>query len=165
MSDEHLDTPEDAQEQGPKEIRRTGPPGGTEIAVGTGAHEDDEPSFEWPAVLPVLPLKNTVLFPHILSPLLVNTERSQALIDDVLVRPDRLMVAAAVLDPSLEGSPGPDEIYRVGTVLRVVKMLKFPDQSYRLLVQGVGRVAIGEFEATDPFLRARVTAIEEEGGS
>ena len=159
MSDEQMDS----FEQEPEEVQRFDPPGGTEIAVGTGAGEEAEPSFEWPNVLPVLPLRNTVLFPHILSPLLVNTQRSQALIDEVLVRPDRMMVAAAVLDPSLEGSPGPDEIYRVGTVLRVVKMLKFPDQSYRLLVQGVGRVAIGEFEATDPFLRAHVTAIEEQG--
>ena len=159
MSDE----PMDSLDQESEEIRRVGKPGGTEIAVGTGTGEDDQPSFEWAGALPVLPLKNTVLFPHILSPLLVNTQRSQALIDEVLVRPDRMMVAAAVLDPSLEGSPGPDEIYRVGTVLRVVKMLKFPDQSYRLLVQGVGRVAIGEFEATDPFLRAHVTAIEEQG--
>ena len=159
MSDE----PMDSLDQESEEIRRVGTPGGTEIAVGTGTGEDDQPSFEWAGALPVLPLKNTVLFPHILSPLLVNTQRSQALIDEVLVRPDRMMVAAAVLDSSLEGSPGPDEIYRVGTVLRVVKMLKFPDQSYRLLVQGVGRVLIGEFEATDPFLRAHVTAIEEEG--
>ncbi len=159
MSDE----PMDSLDQESEEIRRVGKPGGTEIAVGTGTGEDDQPSFEWAGALPVLPLKNTVLFPHILSPLLVNTQRSQALIDEVLVRPDRMMVAAAVLDSSLEGSPGPDEIYRVGTVLRVVKMLKFPDQSYRLLVQGVGRVLIGEFEATDPFLRAHVTAIEEEG--
>jgi ATP-dependent Lon protease len=140
------------------------PGGGTEIEVGTGTgNEVPEPQLDWPAVLPVLPLKNTVLFPHILSPLLVNTQRSQALIDDVLVRPDRMMVAAAVMDSTIEGSPSPDDVYRVGTILRVVKMLKFPDQSYRLLVQGVGRVAIEEFEASEPFLRARVTAVEEHG--
>jgi ATP-dependent Lon protease len=157
MRDESLDATK------PEEIRLLGPPGGIEIAVGSGMDEDDAPSLEWPSILPVLPLKNTVLFPHVLSPLLVNTQRSQALIDDVLVRPERMLVAAAVLDPSLEGSPGPDEIYRVGTVLRVVKMLKFPDQSYRLLVQGVGRVAIGDFEVADAFMRAHVVAIEEEG--
>ncbi|MEE2672550.1 MAG: endopeptidase La [Myxococcota bacterium] len=159
MSDEQMDS----FEQESEEVQPVAPPGGTEIAVGTGAGEDAEPSLTWPAVLPVLPLKNTVLFPHILSPLLVNTERSQALIDEVLLRADRMMVGAAVVDPVLEGSPGPDDIYRVGTVLRVVKMMKFPDQSYRLLVQGVGRVEIGEFEAADPFLRAHVTGVEEEG--
>ncbi len=156
MSDEH------ARES--DEIRPFQTTTGTEIAVGTDPEEDEHGlGPDLPAVLPVLPLKNTVLFPHILSPLLVNTHRSQALIDDVLVRPDRMMVAAAVHDPALEGSPGPDDVYRVGTVLRVVKMLKFPDQSYRLLVQGVGRVRIEEFEASEPFLRARVSAIEDEG--
>jgi ATP-dependent Lon protease len=147
-----------------EEIRPMNPTGGTEIAVGTGADDDEQTlGLEWPVVLPVLPLKNTVLFPHILAPLLVNTKRSQALIDEVLVRPDRMMVAAAVVDPAIEGSPGPDDVYRVGTVLRVVKMLKFPDQSYRLLVQGVGRVEIEEFDSTEPFLRARVTGVEDEG--
>jgi len=146
------------------EIRTMAHSGGTEIAVGTGSGDDEQvAALEFPAVLPVLPLKNTVLFPHILSPLLVNTQRSQALIDEVLVRPDRLMVAAAVRTPELEGSPGPDDVHRVGTALRVVKMLKFPDQSYRLLVQGVGRVAIEEFEGSEPFLRARVSALPEEG--
>jgi len=156
MSDEH------AQE--PEEIRPIHPTSGIEIAVGTDLDDDgDELALEWPAVLPVLPLKNTVLFPHILSPLLVNTQRSQALIDEVLVRPDRMMVAAAVLDPAIEGSPGPDEVHRVGTVLRVVKMLKFPDQSYRLLVQGVGRAQIEEFESEEPFLRATVSSVDDEG--
>ena len=147
-----------------EEVRAMSGGGGTEIAVGTGPDEGAEGlELDWPAQLPVLPLKNTVLFPHILSPLLVNTQRSQALIDEVLVRPDRLMVAAAVRDPSVEGSPGPDDVFRVGTLLRVVKMLKFPDQSYRLLVQGVGRVEIQDFESSDPFLRATVTGIDDEG--
>jgi ATP-dependent Lon protease len=146
------------------ELLAMAPAGGTEIAVGTGAEDEEQaPGPEWPAVLPVLPLKNTVLFPHILSPLLVNTQRSQALIDEVLVRPDRLMVAAAVRNPELQGSPGPEDVYRIGTALRVVKMLKFPDQSYRLLVQGVGRVAVEEFESSEPFLRARVSGLAEEG--
>ena len=113
MNEEHAKQPEDVRPAGP---------GGTEIAVGTGTGEEvREHSLDWPSTLPVLPLKNTVLFPHILSPLLVNTQRSQALIDDVLVRPDRMMVAAAVLDPNHEGSPGPDDVHRVGTVLRVVQ--------------------------------------------
>jgi ATP-dependent Lon protease len=147
-----------------EEIRPVYPTSGTEIAVGTGVEDEEEGLLQdWPTVLPVLPLKNTVLFPHILSPLLVNTTRSQALIDEVLVRPDRMMVAAAVRDPDLEGSPGPDDVYRTGTVLRVVKMLKFPDQSYRLLVQGVGRASIESFEDTEPFLRARVEGIDDEG--
>ncbi len=133
----------------------------SEVAVGVGVHEESV-RVELPETLPVLPLKNTVLFPHLLSPLLVNSERSKKVIDQVLVTPERLMVAPAVRH-AVEGSPGPDDVYRVGTVLRIVKMLKFPDDSYRLLVQGVARARIDEFVSRDPFLRARVDVLEETG--
>ncbi len=136
--------------------------GGMEIRVGSGPEDEAEELTELPDELPVLPLKNTVLFPYLLSPLLVNTPASQRLIDNVLVRPDRLMVCAAV-KRDLQGPPGADDIYSVGTVLRIVKMLKFPDDSYRLLVQGVARVELGKFTAKDPFLRAEIEQIEETG--
>jgi len=136
--------------------------GGMEIAVGSGPEDDLEELTELPESLPVLPLKNTVLFPYLLSPLLVNTPASQRLIDDVLVRPDRLMVCTAV-KRDVSGPPGEDDVYSVGTVLRVVKMLKFPDDSYRLLVQGVARVELTRFTESDPFLRAEIERIEESG--
>ena len=101
---------------------------------------------EVPATLPVLPLKNTVIFPHLLAPLLVNTERSKALIDAVMAGRERLMLAVAVRGP-VEGSPRQEDLHRVGTVLRVAKMLRFPDDSYRLLVQGVARARVEEFTA------------------
>jgi len=134
---------------------------GTEVQVGVGSGAE-EVRVEIPDVLPVLPLKNTVLFPALLSPLLVNTARSKRLIDAVLVTPDRLLIAPAVRGP-IDGSPGPDDVHRVATVLRIVKMLKFPDDSYRLLVQGVARARISEFVETEPFLRGRVERLEETG--
>ena len=137
-------------------------PTGLEIEVGSGPDDDVEELTELPDELPVLPLKNTVLFPYLLSPLLVNTPASQRLIDDVLVRPDRLMVCTAV-KREVSGPPGADDVYSVGTVLRIVKMLKFPDESYRLLVQGVARVTLGRFTETDPFLRAEISRIDEVG--
>ena len=137
-------------------------PGGMEIRVGSGPEDEAEELTELPEELPVLPLKNTVLFPYLLSPLLVNTPASQRLIDDVLVRPDRLMVCTAV-KRDLQGPPGANDVYPVGTVLRIVKMLKFPDDSYRLLVQGVARVELGKFTAEEPFLRAEIERIEETG--
>ena len=142
-----------------------GPGGGTDIRVGTGSEDegDDEGVVvELPQVLPVLPLKNTVLFPYLLSPLLVNTPRSQQLIDDVLVRPDRLLVCSAVRHET-EGSPMADDVFKVGTLMRVVRMLKFPDGSYRLLVQGLARVKLDHFESETPYLRASVSALEETG--
>lgn len=136
--------------------------GGMEIAVGSGADEEGDALTEIPDELPILPLKNTVLFPYLLSPLLVNTPASQELIDDALMRPDRLMVCTAV-KRDVSGPPGADDLYGVGTVLRIVKMLKFPDDSYRLLVQGVSRVALRRFTATEPFLRAEIERVEEVG--
>ena len=137
--------------------------GGTDITVEAGDVTDETGmTVEIPETAPVLPLKNTVLFPFLLSPLLVNTPRSQALIDEVLMRPDRLLVCAAVRH-AIDGSPGPDDVHRVGTLMRVVKMLKFPDDSYRLLVQGVARVSLDEYVAEDPFLRAQISPLAEAG--
>ncbi|MCB9722850.1 MAG: endopeptidase La [Spirochaetaceae bacterium] len=133
-----------------------------EIEVGRGPDEEGDERTELPGELPVLPLKNTVLFPYLLSPLLVNTPASQRLVDEVLLRPDRLMVCTAV-KRDVAGPPGPDDVYSVGTVLRIVKMLKFPDDSYRLLVQGVARVHLGRFTTTDPFLRAEIERREDVG--
>ncbi len=117
---------------------------------------------ELPGDLPILPLKNTVIFPHLLAPLLVNTERSKTLIDAVLADPDRLMMSVAVNRP-LEGSPRTEDLHRTGTVLRIVKMLKFPDDSYRLLVQGAGRARVTEFLDEDPFFRGRIEDLKDHG--
>jgi ATP-dependent Lon protease len=132
-----------------------------EVTVGIGSDEEEE-RLELPSELPVLPLKNTVLFPFLLSPLLVNSKRSRRVIDAVLATPERLMLSVAVRGEP-EGSPGTDDIYRSGTVLRIVKMLKFPDDSYRLVVQGVMRAEILDFVAEDPYLRAHVAAVTEGG--
>jgi ATP-dependent Lon protease len=140
------------------------PGGGLNVEVESGDEDDEQDAdeVELPERLPILPLKNTVLFPFLLSPLLVNTARSQRLIDEVLARPDRLLVCTAVSRP-VDGSPTSEDVYPIGTALRVVKMLKFPDDSYRLLVQGVARVSIDDFEDEEPFMRGRITRIEDTG--
>ena len=145
----------------PEEIRPEEFGEGTEVAVGSGV-EEFSASTEIPSSLPVLPLKNTVLFPHLRSPLLVNSERSKRLIDAVLLTPHRLLLCAAVRHP-VEGSPGPDDVYRVGTVMRIVKMVKFPDDSYRLLVQGVTRARVKAFAENEPFLSGSVERLDESG--
>jgi ATP-dependent Lon protease len=147
----------------PEEVA-SGPSAGTEVVVGTGgaSAEDEATGIELPEVLPVLPLKNTVLFPYLLNPLLVNSERSKRLIDAVLLTPQRLMLSCAVRH-EVEGSPGADDVYPTGTVLRIVKMLKFPDGSYRLLVQGVVRARVEEFVSVDPFMSGRIRRLHETG--
>jgi ATP-dependent Lon protease len=134
---------------------------GTAVTVGS-ASDETAARDEVPAVLPVLPLKNTVLFPHLLSPLLVSSPRSKQLIEEVLVSPQRLLVCVAVRS-AVEGSPGPGDVYAVGTLMRIAKMVKFPDDTYRLLVQGVARAEVGEFTSEEPFLRGRIRVLEETG--
>src|SRR5271166_2656713 len=134
----------DRERTTPVPTSRSSGEGGTEVVVRTDGGDQEPERIDLPEALPVLPLKNTVLFPFLLSPLLVNSARSKRLIEHVLLTPERLMLAVAV-SRELEGSPGPDDVHRTGCVLRVVKMLKFPDDSYRLLVQGVTRAQIESF--------------------
>jgi len=132
-----------------------------EVVVESG--DGDEPTpVEIPELLPVLPLKNTVLFPFLLSPLLVRSEGSKLLIDEVLLTPGRLLLCVAIKAPAVD-PPGPDDVHRIGTVIRIAKMMKFPDGSYRLLVQGVSRARVEDFTSTDPFLRGRICEVEETG--
>ena len=98
---------EERDEIQPETIEATLGVGGTEVAVGS-AEDEETAGIEIPEQLPVLPLKNTVLFPALLSPLLVKSSRSKLLIDEVLLTPHRLLMCAAVRRP-VDGSPGPDE--------------------------------------------------------
>jgi ATP-dependent Lon protease len=124
-------------------------------------HEPDEVqelevqgTSEIPDALPVLPLKETVAFPNTITPLAIGQDRSVTLVNDVLTR-DRMLVMVASKDSELE-TPGPDDIYRVGVVGIVARMLKMPDGTMRILVHGGQRVRIDDFTATEPYLVARI---------
>ena len=100
--------------------------------------------------LPVLPLKETVVFPESMTPLAVGQERSVKLIDDV-VSGERMLALFTVRDTEAE-TPGWDDLYEVGTVAVVHKMIKVPDGTLRILVQGVQRVRLVERVADEPYL-------------
>src|SRR5947209_15181105 len=117
--------------------------------------DDDEDRLTIPDVLPVLPLKDTVIYPFSVQPLAVGQERSIRLIDEVM-RGDRLVVLVAQKSADLEQA-GPDDVFRIGTVSRVARMLRMPDGTIQIIVQGLERVAIGEFTQEKPFLAAHVT--------
>jgi ATP-dependent Lon protease len=109
-----------------------------------------EQELTFPTALPVLPLKETVVFPQSMAPLAIGQERSVRLIDDV-VAGERLLALVATRDPEPE-VPGFDDVYRVGTVALVHKMIKVPDGTLRILVQGLERVHLDEQLDTDPYL-------------
>ena len=107
-----------------------------------------------PDQIAVLPLRDTVTFPEMPVPLNVGQERSIELINDAL-RGDRSIVMVAGRDPEVE-APGPDELYPVGVVGSIARMIRLPDGSLRVLIQGGQRVRIDSWVATEPYLVAVV---------
>ncbi|HEU4976569.1 MAG TPA: endopeptidase La [Baekduia sp.] len=107
-----------------------------------------------PEALPVLPLRESVPLPDTLTPLAIGQERSIQLVNDVLAG-DRLLVMVASRNPELE-TPGPGDLHEVGVVGAVARMLKVPDGTLRILVQGAQRVRITGWEREVPYLAARV---------
>ena len=139
---------------------------------GLGAEEDGGPSIEVvegadieqairerqdqpvPSALPVLPLQEMVPFPDTLTPLAVGRERSMRLVNEVLSG-ERMLVMVASKNPETE-EPGPDELYDVGVAGVVARMLKVPDGTIRILVQGTERVRLTDYVAEEPYLIARI---------
>jgi ATP-dependent Lon protease len=121
---------------------------------------EDAGEVELPAVMPVLPLKETVVFPQSMSPLAIGQERSVTLIDDV-VSGDRLLALVTARDSSIE-TPGWDDIYEIGTLAIVHKMIKIPDGTLRILVGGLHRVRISRRVSEDPYLVAEFEAVPDE---
>ena len=129
--------------------------------VETGQEEEAIRALEeLPDALPVLPLRETVAYPDTLSPLGVGQERSIKLVDDVLAA-NRMLVLVASREPE-EETPGPDALYDVGVAGVVTRMMKVPDGSIRILVQGTQRVRIGDYVAEEPYLVARIESMPDE---
>jgi ATP-dependent Lon protease len=123
------------------------------MAVQPGGGTAD---FVIPDALPVLPLRDAVVFPLTATPLVVAQPRSVRLVDDVM-RSNRLLVLVAQRDPKAEPAK-PEDLYRVGTVGVIHQLARAPDGSLRLMVQGVERVRLLDFISTDPYLVARIEA-------
>jgi ATP-dependent Lon protease len=116
-------------------------------------------SVQIPDLLPVLPLKDVVLFPYVIVPLSVSREKSIAAVDAALAE-QRILLLLAQKDPSVE-EPAPADLYETGTAAAVMRMLKLPDGRIRLLVQGLARVRVDGFVQESPSLRARAVRIPE----
>jgi len=112
-----------------------------------------------PTHLPILPLRGLVVFPMTAVPIRVGQPRSIQLIDDAVAH-KQLIGLVTSRDPELE-APGPDDLYRVGTVAAVHRLFKSPDETITLIIQGLLRIRVEEFIAETPYLKARVTVIPE----
>jgi ATP-dependent Lon protease len=107
-----------------------------------------------PAALPVLPLKQLVPYPDTLTPLAVGQPRSIRLVNDVLSG-ERILALVASREPEAD-EPGPDQLHDVGVAGIVARMLKVPDGTIRILVQGTERVRLGDYVTEEPYLVARI---------
>src|SRR5579863_5518839 len=121
--------------------------------------EEDLSKVEIPELLPVLPLRGIVIFPSQIHPFLVSRASSLKLIEDV-GQNARIIGLAAQKNPE-EENPAPEGLYSRGTAVRILKMLKYPDQSVRVLVQGLARIGLGKFEQSDPYFIAHVERLGE----
>src|SRR5690348_375706 len=113
-----------------------------------------------PSELPILPLRDTVLFPNSFMPLAVARESSVRLIDDAIAN-GKLIAVFTQRDATVE-EPGQEDLHAVGTATHIHKMFKLPDGSLRLIVQGLARLKLETVIATHPYLRARVTVANED---
>jgi ATP-dependent Lon protease len=119
-----------------------------------------ERSFSVPREVPVLPLRDTVLFPNSFMPLAVARESSVALIDDAIANA-KVIAVFTQREPGQE-DPGESDLHAVGTLTHIHKMFKLPDGSLRLIVQGLTRLQLDRVIATRPYLRAEVSEVPDQ---
>lgn len=127
------------------------------ISEGQGALGSEK---KIPETVPVLPVRDMVIYPYMILPLFVGREKSIRAVEEALSR-DRLLILVAQRDAEVE-DPNSQEIYPIGTVAMVMRVLKMPDGRVKILVQGLARTRIMEFLRTDPYFEARIVEIPDD---
>ena len=122
--------------------------------------EESEDFKDLPDVLPMLPVRDVVIFTDMLLPLFIGREKSVRAVEEAMAQ-DRFLFLATQKQPALE-NPKADEIYRVGTVGRILRMLKLPDGRMKALVQGLGRARIVRYVRKTSYYRVKIELLEEE---
>jgi ATP-dependent Lon protease len=131
---------------------------GEKPQVGVGI-EQPQGERKMPAQVPLLPVRDVVVYPFMILPLFVGRDKSVRAVDEALSR-ERLILLAAQRDAEAE-DPGPEDLYSVGTVAMIMRMLKMPDGRVKILVQGVSRARILGFTRRDPFFEAKIVEVAE----
>ncbi len=132
----------------------------TVAEVITGEQGLLAPERKMPDAVPVLPVRDVVVYPFMILPLFVGREKSIRAVEEALSR-DRLILLVAQRDAEVE-DPGPQEIYPVGTVVMVMRVLKMPDGRVKIMVQGLSRNRIMEFIRKEPYFEARIVEIRDD---
>ncbi len=121
--------------------------------------DGDDPEAEIPTTLPLMPVRDVVIFTDMLLPLFVGRERSVNAIEEA-VEKDRFLFLATQKDPGIE-KPKPEEIYTIGTIARILRMLKLPDGRVKALVQGVVKAKILKYVRKRSYYRVKIEPILE----
>lgn len=120
----------------------------------------DGETIKYPEIIPILPLRGVVVYPQTAVPLTIGQPRSIKLVDDVSTTTEKLIGLVATRNPEIE-EPGPADLYTVGTLATVHRLFRAPDNTIRLLVQGLLRFRVVEFVETEPYLKARIEVFSE----
>jgi len=129
------------------------------IPLISDENEEDVKNVEVPDDLPILPLKNTVLFPGVVIPITVGRNKSLNLIKESYAG-DRLLGALSQKDAEID-DPKKDDLTKVGAIAQILKILEMPDGSTSVIIQGKRRFEVEEIVATDPFFRAKVKLLDD----
>src|SRR5438309_5268701 len=121
---------------------------------------DDD--VEYGNELPILPIRNAVLFPGAVAPFDVGREKSVALVEDVDNLPSPVIAIFAQKDPATD-DPGADDLHTVGCAARVLKALKHSSGNYSLILQGLSRIRLEDVAQSSPYLKAKVRRLDETG--
>ncbi len=127
--------------------------------VGDEVDDQDANDTAIPDELPLLPLRNTVLFPGVIVPISIGRDKSMKLIKDIQKNKGYLG-AVSQIDYKVD-EPSPGDLYRIGTVARIIKVLEMPDNSTSIIIQGKKRFAWNKIVSEDPYFRASVTMLDD----
>lgn len=126
----------------------------------TEQNKNTNEQIEIPSILPVLPVRDIVVFPYMIVPLFVGRDVSIKAIDHSL-NANRMILLVAQKDMNVE-NPTPDDLYKVGTVCMIMRMLKLPDGRVKILVQGLNKARVDNYTQTEPFYMAEISKLDDD---
>ena len=127
------------------------------IPIVTTGDEDTIEEVTLPEVLPILTLRSSVLFPGSVTPITVGREKSIALVR--AVNAEHGLLGAVLQRNSEIEAPTPDDMYRIGTAARILKILEMPNGNLTVILSGLEKIEVGEYISTNPFFKAKVTPL------
>jgi len=119
---------------------------------------DIDKKFDYPEQLPILAIKNTVLFPGIVIPITVNRDKSIKAVEDAYAN-GKMIGVLTQKNQDME-NPKPEDIYNIGVIAQIHKMLRMPDGSVTIIIQGRSRFMVEQFDQTEPYLKSRFVLLE-----